>query len=390
MHKNRAKKGACIAVGLVVVALVVVAFFLLYDFNALPAADGESAFAGDSKELKATEIVPTLDTPIPQGKNAIWCASFLSAWKTLEDDIAKEPISLAGDPQIVRALNEAADPRPHIPAESLYVAAGWNNEGITEQIKSDLAEKFPDKAPPVFPEIALDSFVAYGYLEANAKFAIPYFQNREPLEFTDTTGKKTKLNSFGVRFEDEFAYRELRQQPGILFVDRKKNRRRPDCIVDLDRFSQPNQIILALIDPKPTLAETLASAENKIKEAKKEKIYGLGSSDVLLVPDMVWQITHRFIELEGIEFTNVKLKGQQIDHAQQDIQFCLDRSGIELKSEAKMYCESMETFYIFNRPFLLYMKKRDAEMPYFVMWVDNAELLNKWNGKSIEKDQPHE
>ncbi len=28
-------------------------------------------------------------------------------------------------------------------------------------------------------------------------------------------------------------------------------------------------------------------------------------------------------------------------------------------------------------PFLVYMQKRDAEQPFFVMWVDNAELLTR-------------
>ncbi len=32
----------------------------------------------------------------------------------------------------------------------------------------------------------------------------------------------------------------------------------------------------------------------------------------------------------------------------------------------------------FNRPFLLYIKKRGADYPFFVMWMDNAELLQKW------------
>jgi hypothetical protein len=30
---------------------------------------------------------------------------------------------------------------------------------------------------------------------------------------------------------------------------------------------------------------------------------------------------------------------------------------------------------VFDRPFLVYMQKRGAEQPFFVMWVDNAELL---------------
>jgi hypothetical protein len=33
--------------------------------------------------------------------------------------------------------------------------------------------------------------------------------------------------------------------------------------------------------------------------------------------------------------------------------------------------------FIFDRPFLIVVKKRGAEHPFFVMWVDNAELLCK-------------
>jgi len=30
-----------------------------------------------------------------------------------------------------------------------------------------------------------------------------------------------------------------------------------------------------------------------------------------------------------------------------------------------------------DRPFLIVMKKRDAKQPFFITWVDNAELLCK-------------
>lgn len=231
----------------------------------------ELVFDGDSQGLTATQIVPTLDSPIQREMHTIWCASFLAAWKALETDLAQEPLSLQGAPEVARALEEAADPRPHIPEESLYVAADWNHEGITDQIKQDLAQKFPSQA-------------------------------------------------------------------------------------------------------QPTLAETVAAVEERIETTTKHD--GLGPNDVLLVPEMAWHIAHRFAELEGQAFTNAQLKGQSIDLARQDIQFRLDRSGAELKSEAKTYMLPVPTYYVFNRPFILYMKKR--AMPYFVMWVQNAELLNKW------------
>ncbi len=288
------------------------------------------------------------------------------------------PTNSAISPEVAFALDKAVDPRPHIPKESLYVAAGWNHKGIIDQIRRDLSQKFPTKAQPTFPGILPNSLVAYAYLEANVKFSLPYFQNREPMVFTDGAGKKTELSSFGIRYEDEYAYFELRQQPAILFEAWDEEYNLTECVVDLDHTSQPNQIILAFMEPKPSLAEMLAAVEDRISRKKEEGHTGIGPNDVLLVPDMVWRITHHFAELEGQELTNAKLKGQIIDVAQQDIQFRLDRSGAELKSEAKIYALPIPTYYVFNRPFILYMKKRGAEMPYFVMWIENAELLNKW------------
>lgn len=380
MQENKTNNRVRIVIGVIVIVLAAGMVLLLYNGNRSATQVGEPGFDGDSRGLKATIVVPTLDTPIKEDMTAIWCASFLSAWKTLEADLAKEPLAVQGSPEVARELNKAADPRAHIPKASLYVAAGWNQEGVTDKIRNDLAQKFPAKSPPTFPGILPNSLVAYAYLEANVKFSLPYFQSRKPVVFVDRAGKKSKLSAFGIRPEDDYAYFKLRQQPAILFSARGGDHKLTELVIDLDRTSQPSQIVLAFMQPKPTLSEMLKTVEEKITMAgKKEGQDGLGPNDVLLVPDIVWRISHRFAELEGQEFTNAKLNGQRIDVAQQDIQFRLDRSGAELKSETKMLAAPIPTYYVFDRPFILYMKQRGAKIPYFVMWVDNAELLNKWN-----------
>ena len=30
---------------------------------------------------------------------------------------------------------------------------------------------------------------------------------------------------------------------------------------------------------------------------------------------------------------------------------------------------------VFDKPFLIMLQRKDAEMPYFALWVDNTELL---------------
>jgi hypothetical protein len=352
-----------------------------------PAKDVKKTFDGRSDDLKVTQVLPTLEAPIEKGQNAIWCSSFLAVWKKLAGEIAKEDISLGDSPQTAKLLNEAQDPRPSVPAGAMYAAAGWKREGVVEKIRDELKQSFPEKPTPTFPNIADDSFVAYSYLEANVKFSRPYFQNRKPLEFTDGNGHKTKVTSFGIRAEDDYAYDKLRHQARVVFRKGAPGDEDMEFAVDLCEQSSSSQIIVARIRQEPSLAAALKRIEREEDELQRRKekepdyvryVEEIGPNDVLLVPDIFYQISHRFAELEVKSFENPNLKGQRLDIAQQDILFRLDRSGAELKSESKTFCKPMPTYFVLDRPFLICMRKRGEIMPYFVMWVDNAELLTPW------------
>jgi hypothetical protein len=94
---------------------------------------------------------------------------------------------------------------------------------------------------------------------------------------------------------------------------------------------------------------------------------------------MAWKVSHHFRELEGKDkvFLNPAVRGLYLDTAIQTIQFRLDRSGAELASESKVYVMPGVSFFHLNRPFLIYMKKRGGKHPFYAMWVENAELLEK-------------
>lgn len=340
-------------------------------------------FKGSSDELEATEIVPTLDTPISKGKNAIWCASFQAAWKALEE-LTGEQITFEERSQTAKSLNDGADPRPHIPPAALYVATGWNQKGITNQIQSDLKQKFPNKESPTFTGILPESFVAYAYIEASVKFQLPYDQNRRPLVFTESGGKEVEIESFGLSAENHNGQDRLWDQPRVLFRKGEPRELNFEFAIDLCSNSFPSQIVVARISREPTLAAALARIEKQITETREligleaMRLHQIQSMDTLLVPDFHWSISHQFAELQGKTFTNRELKGQRMDVAQQDVLFRLDKSGAALRSEAKAQATGIPALFFLDRPFLVYMKKRDAKMPYFVMWVDNAELMRLW------------
>jgi hypothetical protein len=152
-------------------------------------------------------------------------------------------------------------------------------------------------------------------------------------------------------------------------------------LVVLAQSQQFVQIVLARIDRKSTLGETLADVQQKITATRPFDDVGshLHPRDTLLVPNIKWKVSHRFTEIEGKdkEFLNPSLQGLYLDTAMQTIQFRLDRGGAELASETKVSMKPMANYFDVNRPFLVYMKKRDGQHPFFVAWVGNAELLEK-------------
>lgn len=348
--------------------------------SAEPAELFARSFDGSSKDLGKTVIVSTLDSPIPEGKSVIWCSSFQLAWNRLKTDVAKGPIQLENAQPLADRLNQAETSESNLAPETFYAAAGLIRDGIVKRIQVDMAQRFPTTPPPPFDAPSMGA-VAYGYLRAGVGFSYPYFENDERFEFTDSAGRLKAVSTFGIRKKDDYAYQKLRQQVAILWCPKDAIWREEvvrEFVLDPCKDSHPHQLILAKVKRNATLAETLVDVKAKITETQKdEDAPRFYPRDTLLIPNMNWRIEHRFTELEGPDkrFLNPTLQGLYLDTALQTIQFQMDRSGAELASEAKVIVKPGASFFHFDRPFLIIMKKRDAKQPFFVMWVDNAELL---------------
>jgi hypothetical protein len=164
-----------------------------------------------------------------------------------------------------------------------------------------------------------------------------------------------------------------RSQVRVLF------REKGDFALDLCQTSQPHQIVVAPMKRQETLAATLADLEARIAKGPAGE---LGTQTTLLVPNLDWRIEHHFRELEGQDkvIQNAALHRHELRWAFQFLQFRLNRSGATLESGVDLrtlgdgHDDNPNEFH-FDRPFLIYLKKRGAAHPFFVMWVDNAELL---------------
>lgn len=304
----------------------------------------------------------------------------------MKDDVIGAPVVVIGAEEFANRLNTAQQSDADLEAKSFYAAAGRVEEGIISKVQKDMAAKFPSHSVPDFNDIAHipRAILAYSYLTANVPFKYPYRQAKEKFFFTDSQGVKTNVGAFGV-WGIESGYKKMREQVEILYLREDREAayaelKMKEFVIDLCRHSEPYQVVVAMVEPKETLAQTLSYVRDQIANFKEEKNHErerfLDRVDVLVVPEMFWEIEHRFTELIGKMVTNAN-PAMPILEARQGIKFKLDRYGAVLESEANIFIGATPRYFHFNRPFLIYMKKRDREQPFFVLWVDNAELLNR-------------
>jgi hypothetical protein len=328
-------------------------------------------FKGSSDKLERTVFVPTLETKLPAEKSAIWCGTLSMAWKQLEMDVLKEPVEPEGNAELAEQLSRA--PKMDLLPEHYYVAAGLYEDGIVERIRKELSVKFP--RAPLPPESIISKpgqALAFAYLETAIRYEFAFVDIDKPMRFKDNRGRPASVKAFGIREEDKDKGADtFRKQVRVLF------RKGDDFALDLSHSTRPYQIILARIGRKATLMETLADLEMKV--AADGPPAGFGNGAILGVPNMDWQIEHHFQELEGKRLRNRALPpGSFIKEASQFVKFKIDRRGVELFSNVKLAHDwngSHPEDFRFDRPYLIVLQNRDSRQPFFVMWVDNAELM---------------
>jgi hypothetical protein len=333
-------------------------------------APTELSFDDTSDKLKETIFLPTLERPIPDGKSAIWCATAPMAWQELEKAV-KKPVDVMGAAEICRELRETPDAK--LEPDHYYVAAGrTDDDSIVERIGRELPLKFPN-APPI-PAVTPEGTLAVAYLEVAIFYDYLFKHSAEPLSFKDGRGRITPVHAFGIRKEDVGGHSEETMRGQVLVLFRNNG----EFALDLSHNTKPYQIILARMARQPSLKETLAELDKRTAAAEPKH---LNHAAIMLVPSMHWKATHRFTELEG-RYVNDP-KGRSVEMVYQSTHFKMDRKGAYVASAVVVTLPDNghpeeppnPDHYFFDRSFLVVMKRRGGNQPFFVMWVDNAELL---------------
>ncbi len=356
-----------------------------------------------SVELDQTTITAHLEAEIVAGKSLVYCAAFQLAWNQLTDEIIGGPLQLEGNPWIAQALNKRLVGEESI-AEDCYLAmAGFGRDGIVERIVQELKAKF-DHTPEL--NLTLDdpsSILAYAFLEKSLPFDREFEVFDTPLAFNDGV----EVQSFGIQKDaipaDQVVVLDYRHPDD--FVLRLQGSEQVNEDMDfgwkpeVDRPRITDDIILAKIASQATLIETIdavlaRTTDEARKQAERAAVQAgrdphkflsprvnPGKQEVLQIPKIKMNVLHSYDELVRKLLLNEGFEGYFISKALQAIKFKLDEKGADLSSEALLRLSlgliDQPRRFIFDKPFLLCLKEREAPYPYLAMWIADSELLVK-------------
>ncbi|HUV39804.1 MAG TPA: hypothetical protein VMY39_09335 [Planctomycetota bacterium] len=354
----------------VVLILAVVAWGAWWGFRASSSRD--VLLKANADDLVATVVTPHLECPMADGKNVVWCATFQIAWNQACALIG-EDIHLVNEPAMVAVLNKKTARKSDVDDASCVALAGWTADGIDEQIRHALREKFGADAPteladmPDPPETML---VAYACLVKDLKFQTPF----ESLDDGELHFRGTPVKAFGLT-KGAGRARDIARQ--VLLYDEGEANSPEGCLVELVTQSEGDRLILAMVKPAATLEETIAAVSTRLEKATANRV---SSHDRVLIPRLNFDLLKSYTPLVGktLKVKNAEADGLFIAAALQTIRFELNQHGAKLRSEARLRVEAsvpLSAPPVFDRPFLILLQRTDAKTPYFALWVDNVELL---------------
>jgi hypothetical protein len=331
---------------------------------------GAAAVGGPDAE--PTLVTPHMEVPMTAGQNVVYCSTFQLAWNDMKNDIVKEDIRLERSLPLVRHLNRGRATRSDISERDYFAVAGPGGDELVDTVNRTLREKFGRDAPQIGGEYRdAEIILAYAFLRKNLRFARPFNGFTKPVTFFTSDGK-IQIEGFGIDGYPERRHRTAGEQVEI--VDYKDY---GNFIIRLASTHPDDEIVLASVPRGGTLRETYEDVNSRVERSAPRP---MEENDVLVIPRLNVSIRHSYSPLLGLYLMNKGFEEYFVDEARQDIDFRMDEYGVTVDSEARFVIEKKgpppdHKLLVFNKPFMLYLKKKDGTHPYFVVWVENEELM---------------
>ena len=298
---------------------------------------------------------PTYQSTLDENTiNNLWVGTLDLAWKDLKEKTGLNKIDV--NSQIANDLNESAFTKEMLDSNDYKInveRTATNGYKIDATLNKEL-----------------------NFLEVFDNFSNDYTQ----WTFGDS---KEYIKYFGI---NNASLEKMDKNVEILFYNKisSENLYSNDMAIKL-KTKEGDEIILYRTDDKKSFDEYYNDIQTKTNSYTGTREFS--EDDELRIPYIRVNGLISYNDLYGKEIKNSN--GLYIYDVIQNVNFSLNEKGCNLSSKASMVTEYLgigeETKYCyFNDTFILFMKEKDCDRPYFALKVDDSDILEKIE----ETDEP--
>ena len=293
-----------------------------------------------------TVFQATLESDLSKNKNNVYAASLLMAWDEIENQLKGELTDF-----------ESKE------LEKMYRSTSHQNVLLRNEYKTSV-------------EWIGGIIKAKAEFKKTLPFSSPFTKHREKLKFG-----KDKVSSFGFkgeRYNAEIMYYKNDNDFCLAITPREK-------IHQIYLMKSPQYKITF----KENFDEILKKRKKQFANQKNTWKQHLQHDDIAKIPMIEFNLENNYEKMVNSYFFNTKRDTFQVLKAWQRTAFILNEKGAIIESEAEMVvdavteaAETKETpptpkKLIFDKKFMIFLKRRDAKNPYFALQITDAELLIK-------------
>ncbi len=333
-----------------------------------------SSFATAQAKDQSVEMLAAFSQK-QEEQNSLWVGTFQMVWNEFQNNIVKGPIKFKHyKSQLADLLNKQEFSKAMLSEESYYTAYGKTDLALKKQIEDAIMQKFNEKSE-LLDKINWTSpnraYLLYAMLVKNFEFPARF----DVLASEKFGNSDERIPYFGI---DKKSRDTLYKNVRVLFYNNPF-----DYAVALD--SEKDEVILYRTNSNRKFSDLYNTLNKKSKKYKGSREFVAG--DQLKVPYMTIKQDTSYDVLCGKIIENTDRL--YIDKALQTVQFNMNNTGVKLKSEAVMSIMTMSMpimvaengrNFFFNNTFVLFLKEKDKQMPYFALRVKDMSLY-KYQGE---------
>ena len=295
--------------------------------------------------------------------NYIWGGAMNLAWNDLRENVVHAKVELNTNDtaalQTTFKLNESVFSKKDLDEPSYYVKSGFGQKTV-ELINKESRLKFPDKSfPDLQMNLAENEIIAYAYLLKKVEYKVEFTEkdvlfNKKVVAGFYADNKWQKYNVDILQYSDDDKF-----------------------IIALRLKDEADELILAKGYEQNRVCDIAATIAQLPRSDRQIML----DNDVFEMPKLHLDYSRDYSEMNEKHLANRGFEDYEIRQMSERVKFDMDQKGARVENEAELKFQLWDPnkpkskILILDKPFWVVMKRANSPNPYFILGVNNAQLM---------------